>query len=1058
MDTICLGFFVSKSGDPVKGRELLEGVLESHPKDGNIHCLFGIYIHMVEKRPEKAVTYFEYALSSDDCIWRKYAYQGLGEYLNGHKKYSEALELMDKALEEKETGEYYRIRAQSKGYMGDFEGALADDILALAKKCSSPRSVYLHEGDMLLALKRFPEAEAKFNRIPDWQFNAHLYVQKARLYYHLGNPILFSKWLDKAFEMPNPTAEAYEVRGIWHRSRGMLTESIEDLDRAIEMDPERPDPYYERGVSQYKANDFARAKTDLETAIRMKGTFPEAQSYLEDTDKALSGDGKAPIRYDNWKEAFKAKDYTTSLRLLDEALTHDPNNEEYYYHRSLCHKALGNYDAAIDNLRKDHFKPNGDDVYFHKLGALLVLAGKYEKAIDAYTEAKRLTPRPRKENIPEILSDRAQAFFRIGKRAEALTDITEAMEDPATKENEEVLSSAINIFLDEGLFELAHEKMPHWARQASIWQGRILIGYRDYDFAIRMLNDRHLHQPTKGQDSAEENQLIKSQIIVLGNLYLSLGQFEKAIRCYGQLATTFSEDPESHILLGEALYGADEYVKASESFRKAIDLGDKTGRGFLGAGRTKTALAKDLERVLDDFDNALSTDAENGDFHYFRSKALQALDKDTESIIALEKSVEVGNFSTETLYQVLNELSERKLNELYTKVVLENVRTLRHTGKVLPWVVRTGDDLSEDGPDNAYETEYLKLLTRVPEPKELTMDGAPEVHPKTMGPVTLRERREKLELFIAQKIANWEKGASPWGIIPVIGKLYISKKLDYCGANRLVAWLFTQVYKGEKDLVALRRLSEGLRRNNIFDLSIRLVRGKPSPKLSQKLLSRISAQERISSAFTLDLVAESIYRKTVRYPDEYGLFRMDVRTFPIYQRLGGLKAPEKETPRYVLRLYTGNEAVRSLRFECTPDTELSPADGRRLLFEYLEDSVRHGFDSDECRVYDWITEGIGDFSCFDKYFKFGEKVKVWENDTAFQLAVLKVMLTGDSNLDWRISEKLYLWADQDYHPSYSEIQKLIGNKIFIYWGVDAKQENPLDHAEYDEETYQTHQN
>jgi tetratricopeptide (TPR) repeat protein len=193
----------------------------------------------------------------------------------------------------------YDIRANSRKFLGDLDGAIADDSMAI----SLDPSVAMYVGNRAIAWSEkgdAPRALDDFNR-------------------------------DVAME-PN-VAAVFNNRGLFFLRRQDLDQAIGDFTEAIRLDPNYSKPYANRSEAWRLKGDLDRSLADVERAIEIEPRDPLNYSRRADT-----------LRYRG--------DYAQSLTEYDRALAIMPDYIPAFTGRGLTYERMGNAAAARDEFAK----------------------------------------------------------------------------------------------------------------------------------------------------------------------------------------------------------------------------------------------------------------------------------------------------------------------------------------------------------------------------------------------------------------------------------------------------------------------------------------------------------------------------------------------------------------------------------------------------------------------------------------------------------------------------------------------------------------------------------
>jgi tetratricopeptide (TPR) repeat protein len=185
-------------------------------------------------------------------------------------------------------------------------------------------------------------------------------------------------------------ARAEFDKGIGLFSRGQYEGAVTCFEKAIELDPEYGDAYLYLGRSYLNLGRWGEAISPLRTALRLAPEKSKSQIMTVLLDALL---GAASSK-------FKRGDFRSSVDLLKEALTLQPNSEP----------AKGQLTAS-----------------FLGLGAALLAEGNAGEAIDSFKKALELSP-----NNAAAYLGLAQAFVKSGDLFKALQAAQGAMNiDPS---------------------------------------------------------------------------------------------------------------------------------------------------------------------------------------------------------------------------------------------------------------------------------------------------------------------------------------------------------------------------------------------------------------------------------------------------------------------------------------------------------------------------------------------------------------------------------------------------------------------------------------------------
>ncbi len=206
----------------------------------------------------------------------------------------------------------------------------------------------------------------------------------------------------------NPTAWAYNTRGMIWYEKGEYDIAIGDYNEAIRLNPRHKWAYNNRGIAWEHKKEYDKAISDYDEAIRLdpklsapyngrgdawrsKGEYDKA---ISDYDEAIRLDPKDALAYNNRGTAwYLKKDYDKAISDYDEAIRLDPqyaapwnNRGNAWQDKKEYDKAISDYDGAI------RLDPKFADAYNNR-GIACSAKEEYDKAISDYNEVVRLDPK-----------------------------------------------------------------------------------------------------------------------------------------------------------------------------------------------------------------------------------------------------------------------------------------------------------------------------------------------------------------------------------------------------------------------------------------------------------------------------------------------------------------------------------------------------------------------------------------------------------------------------------------------------------------------------------------
>ena len=216
---------------------------------------------------------------------------------------------------------------------------------------------------------------------------------------------------DNAISFNPNNEEAYYYRALTKYNIEAYRESLPDFDKAIELNPDVASMHHWRGESNYKLELYENAILDFSKSLGLNKN--DGYSY----------NGRANSYYMLTKYKEAKIDYTKAIELLS------TDASTYHYYRGICNYNLNLTQEALDDfttyLQKD---PNDSYILLMAAHSHYVLK-EYQQATEYYTKAIVA-----KLDYTEAYYWRANAYFGLGKKTEALRDVNKAISlDPGNE-------------------------------------------------------------------------------------------------------------------------------------------------------------------------------------------------------------------------------------------------------------------------------------------------------------------------------------------------------------------------------------------------------------------------------------------------------------------------------------------------------------------------------------------------------------------------------------------------------------------------------------------------
>jgi tetratricopeptide (TPR) repeat protein len=250
------------------------------------------------------------------------------------------------------------------------------------------RSQLLHNrARVLVALQRFEEARADFDRLIEWDPDYIEYrMDRGNLARRLGDLAAALEDYDWAIKVSAPFAELFYNRADLRAEAGDVEGALADLTFVVEMEPTLADAWLNRGALLLEAGDPEAAGNDARAGLRQAPANPRLLCLL-----GLAEQSKGLL--------------AVARAAFDDALAADPAHTPALVQRAVLAFEAGDCDASIADLERALALGGDDpDVLFNR-GVAYAAAGRLEEAVEDFNRALPL----RGADVAELLVARARA-------------------------------------------------------------------------------------------------------------------------------------------------------------------------------------------------------------------------------------------------------------------------------------------------------------------------------------------------------------------------------------------------------------------------------------------------------------------------------------------------------------------------------------------------------------------------------------------------------------------------------------------------------------------------
>uniref|UniRef100_W5JYA2 Tetratricopeptide repeat domain 6 n=1 Tax=Astyanax mexicanus TaxID=7994 RepID=W5JYA2_ASTMX len=295
-------------------------------------------------------------------------------------------------------------------------------LVSAANSCPSP-SILILLGKTQLKVHKFMEAVESFKKalsflnpkktnicnVPE---APELYYLTGVCYMAQGEDSLLPQALEafsKATRINPDYAEAYHQRGLC-RIRLQHSNSVQDFNRALCINPNFYQAYLSRAALYGAKGLYNKAIFNCSEALKIQPKNVKAYLYkgalkfylkeykkaVEDLTVAIEIDSSCSLAYYNRGVCYQVlQEYKLALRDYSTVLLLPEQKEiefKVLINRTLVHKELNDHYNALQDLKAAASKQPKDASLFHSLGLYFHRLGQLQEAVEAYSEALRLSP------------------------------------------------------------------------------------------------------------------------------------------------------------------------------------------------------------------------------------------------------------------------------------------------------------------------------------------------------------------------------------------------------------------------------------------------------------------------------------------------------------------------------------------------------------------------------------------------------------------------------------------------------------------------------------------
>ncbi|MDE2293795.1 MAG: tetratricopeptide repeat protein, partial [Elusimicrobia bacterium] len=382
------------------------------------------------------------------------------------------------------------------------------------------------------------------------------------------------KAFDDALKTDPSLDEAYDRRGRLEAVHQDADPALRDFTKAVELRPGQPDYLLDLGVARLRRHEYWKAIGALDRCLAQggpaalaRGARAEARSALgmtsqafADVQEALKADPRSSDLYMvSGLVHLNVREYAEALTDLDRAVSLDRKNARAWHLRGLAHGGLGELADAVDDLDRAAGLADRPVSELTDLCHAERLRGRVTRAIDACSKAI------------ELDHDAGRAYVQRGLAFLAGGDFSRAARD-----------------LEDG------SRLSPPRPQAFLAESIALAALRQYKDSDRAYRRAMAIDP-----------MVKSADLTLGEDPGPSWDYRARIDALAPVIEKDADDPNSFLVLGDALANAGLYDQAILQFTRALEADGRLVAGYLDRGAALAAqdsldaAEQDLRRAVE---------------------------------------------------------------------------------------------------------------------------------------------------------------------------------------------------------------------------------------------------------------------------------------------------------------------------------------------------------------------------------------------------------------------------------------------------------------------------
>jgi tetratricopeptide (TPR) repeat protein len=331
---------------------------------------------------------------------------------------------------------HYLFQGNDAYAAGDYAGAIAAYTCATQNE-RDQAAAYNSRGNSYRQLGDFAAALVDYNRSLEVdESNALVISNRGWIYYKMGELDTALADFNQALVLDPDNAYAHNNRGVVYAEMGRSGDAADEFDRALAL-----------GLQPSSWAIFNRdTLAGFETA--------PSPTVQQPVDSAITLVGSA------WS-TFHENDFDGAIDLFSQAIEQNPNSYAAYFGRGTTyafnyqyHLARPDFDRAVE-LNTGH-----DFAVFINRGILNLLSKDYQAAVDDFTSAIEVGPKPFCSCDTSPYTGRGYAYSRLGETDKAFADYAETLASRPDDAPTLVLRSIL--YNAQGNTDAARNDYQHW--------------------------------------------------------------------------------------------------------------------------------------------------------------------------------------------------------------------------------------------------------------------------------------------------------------------------------------------------------------------------------------------------------------------------------------------------------------------------------------------------------------------------------------------------------------------------------------------------------------------